>query len=205
MIPKPKGRNMSDSNDYKALPAAKPSVFDDLNAVRINPSDMLHEVAEVLATIPVRKPARQEFFRICPDSEMSLTTAVFIDKQDRDTTYFVSPAIRGAMSGEERIATLYHFVTTTGVMGIWPIALPLEGRQCAWTGSKLMAIEEAKRGWVRIVADTNLGAYRIYRAQGALEDAKFSTMSINEMLKIAFNGRVIETEDHPIIHRLRGL
>lgn len=196
---------MTDFTDYEGKPASKASIFDDLEAIRINPSEALQPVSEVFTTIPVRKPARHEFFRVCPDQAMSLTVAVFIDKQDRDTTYFVPPSMRNCMLGEDRIATLYHFVTSTGVMGIWPVTLPQDGRVCNWAASKLAAIAESKRGWVRIAGDTNLGAYRIYRALGDLKDATFSSIPINEMLKTAFNGRVIDAENHPIIRRLQGM
>lgn len=185
--------------------AAATNIFDDLDAVRINPTDALQSVSEIITTIPVRKPSRHEFFRICPDPTMSLVTGVYIDKQDRDTTYFVAPAMRGALFGEDRIAVLHHFVTREGVSGIWPVTLPGDERQCNWTDSKRIAIERAKQTWVRIAGDMPLGAYRIFEARGEFGDPRFSTMTFSEMLKIAFKGRVIDTEDHPIVKRLLGI
>src|SRR6266487_3590921 len=61
------------------------SVFSDLAALRLSEADTasLTGTREVLSHVPVRKPIRHEFFRVHPDPIMSLTTAVFEDKQER--------------------------------------------------------------------------------------------------------------------------
>jgi len=51
----------------------------------------------------------------------------------------------------------------------------------------------------------SLGAYRIYRAEGELSDPVWPDRTLSELLEIAFRDRIISTEDHPVIRRLRGL
>ena len=53
------------------------TIFSDLAALRLSPDDLGGGVtSEILATVPVRRPCRQEFFRIHPNPEQSLTTSV---------------------------------------------------------------------------------------------------------------------------------
>jgi hypothetical protein len=50
----------------------------------------------------------------------------------------------------------------------------------------------------------SLGAYEIAEAQGTLSDPEWPDLSIGELLRIAFKGRLVDTIDHPILQKLRG-
>ena len=54
-------------------------------------------------------------------------------------------------------------------------------------------------------ADKGLGAYRVRQAEGSLSEPRWPTKTFNELLTIAFADRIIMTEDHPVVRRLRGL
>ena len=54
-------------------------------------------------------------------------------------------------------------------------------------------------------ADLALGAYRIDVAMGAFPDPVWpSGLTFQDLLKIAFKGKMIEDLDHPVLRRLRG-
>ena len=114
--------------------------------------------------------------------------------------------MRDALVGEIKPVLLVTAITRQSTVFIWPLALPSEGgRRNDWHETAREAAELAKKAWVRLSADMSLGAYRIYRAEGALSDPTWPEKSLNELLEIAFKDRIIDREDHPVVRRLRGL
>jgi hypothetical protein len=182
------------------------SVFDDLEAIRLSP-DAAATVGthEVLRHVPVRKPNRTEFFRVHPDPEMQLATGVFVDREEREV-FFVTPDLRAELAGELKPVLLATAITRQGVTFLWPVSLPDEGgRRNAWAETAREAYELAKTAWVRMPADMSLGAYRIYEAEGRLSDPVWPEKTLSELLKLGFRDRIIDSAEHPVIKRLRGL
>jgi hypothetical protein len=179
------------------------SLFTDLAALRLDSTDSTLGVVEVLTHVPVRKPSRHEFFRV--HSEYVLDTTVFTDKEERES-YLVAPAMRGALVGEARPVLLIPVISRQRALFIWPVPLPSEdGRRNAWTETAQEAMARAKGHWVRLMPDMGLGAYRIYLAEGQLSDPVWPDKPFEEILEIAFRNNVIDSPDHPVVRRLRGL
>ena len=89
---------------------------------------------------------------------------------------------------------------------IWPVALgDGSGRRNAWHDTAREASELAKREWIKLVSDMAGGCYRIYRAKGALPNPVFPEKNLEELLRIAFRGRVIDSETHPVVRQALGL
>jgi CO/xanthine dehydrogenase FAD-binding subunit len=182
------------------------SIFADLAALRLAPdSATLVGSREVFTHVPVRKPNRTDFFRVHPDPDMSLVTAVFLDKEENQC-FFVTPKMRDAMLGEVRPVLLLTTITRQGVVMIWPMRIAVDGaRRDAWAETSAEAAELSKRKWIRMPADKGLGGYRIYEAQGELSEPVWPDKTLQQLLEIAFRDRVIDSEDHPVVRRLRGL
>ena len=182
------------------------SVFDDLEAIRLSPAAAAAVgTQEVLRHVPVRKPNRIEFVRVHPDPEMQLATGVFEDKAEREV-FFVTPGLRAELAGELKPVLLATAITRQGVVFLWPVSLPDEGgRRNAWAETAREAYELAKTTWIRMTADMNLGGYRIYAAEGQLSEPVWLEKALPELLKLAFKDRIIDSADHPVIKRLRGL
>jgi hypothetical protein len=191
---------MSDENAKK--------FFADLERIRPNYAGGGRNagVQEVVTTIPVRKPRRLEFIRTSRDPAMWRETTVFVDEQDRNETYYVPPEMRGELLGATKDVTLVLTATAQRVVMVWPLTLPMDdGRRNHWTESAREGAERAKDRWIRVVPDMSLGAYQIYQAVGAeTPDPTWPEMSPNDVLELAFKGRVIDTPDHPIVRRLRS-
>jgi hypothetical protein len=49
-----------------------------------------------------------------------------------------------------------------------------------------------------------LGAYEVYEAVGAIPDPEWPEVTMDEIVRIAVRGRVIDTLDHPVLKKLRG-
>jgi hypothetical protein len=195
-----------DENPTPEKPQLPKSIFADLDKLRLSVSStVLGGTAEILSKVPARKPQKQEFVRVHPDEVMMLATAVYEDKQDREF-YFVAPNMMAAMLGETTPVILVTAINRQKVSFLWPLKVANDNSSGnAWQDSAQQGCEVAKKTWVRLVADMSLGAYRLWAAQGDLSEPEWPGKPLNELLEIAFRGRVIESEDHPIVRRLRGL
>jgi hypothetical protein len=182
------------------------SIFENLDRLRLSvDTDASTGTQEILSHIPVRRPNRDEFFRVHPDSAMSLVTLVFDDKMEREI-FLVHPDMRSELAGELKSVLLTTAITRQGVLILWPVALPDEsGRRNAWCDTALEAKEFARTQWTRMFSDMDLRAYRISIAEGELSDPVWPKLSMPQVLKLAFRNRLTDTLDHPVVKRLRGL
>jgi hypothetical protein len=162
-------------------------------------------VKKLVTTVPVRRPNRQDFSRVHPDESYRLTPAAIIDiKEDREV-YLVMPNMAKELPGEFAAATLFTAITRQGVLFIWPVKLPgLDGKYNPWHQSAAEAAERARTRWIRITSNMNLGAYEISEATGNWPEPEWPKVLFQEILKIAFRGRFVDTPDHPLIRRLKG-
>ncbi len=195
---------MTDKPDLKVIDQPAPDPFDPA-ALRISQDfASLANVKPILATVPVRKPNRQDYVRVHASEDRQLTTALLELKDERET-YLVARDLWPELFGELVPVTIFTAINRQGVVILWPCRLPDEtGRSNPWHESALEAAERAKAKWIRIAADLSLGAYRMWEASGELPDPEWPEQSLQDLLKIAFKGRHIDTLDHGVVKRLRG-
>jgi hypothetical protein len=196
-------------NDRPILPTgdtgAPADIFSNLNALRLS-QDFASAVGvkRALLTIPVKKPTREWWIRVHPQNR--LETAVLELKEDREV-YLVAPPLWQALSTEVTFSPrlLVQAITRQNVVFIWPLVLPgPDGKTMDWYTSALEAASMAQSRWVRVVANMSLGAYEVFEATGDLPDPTWPETSFEEILRVAFKGRVIDTPEHPVLKRLRG-
>ncbi len=195
---------MTDTKTASVPEALDP--FSNLEGLRLNQSfaDTVG-VKRLLTTVPVRKPGRQDFVRVHPAAEYRLTPAALIELKDERETYLVMPQMANELPGEFVAATLYTTITRQGVLSLWPVRLPVEGRQNDWHRSAAEAAELAMTKWIRLRANMSLGAYEISEAIGDLPEPAWPELSFTEILRIGFRDRCVDTPDHPLIQRLLGV
>jgi hypothetical protein len=160
----------------------------------------------VLRTVPVRKPKRDEFFRVRPGEDFTMDALVVERDDDKDReVYVVVPSCAEAVAEVARRVRLFTCISKRGTVFLWPAKLPGEsaaGRLYAETG--LAIASEAQTLWVRMWGDRNVGAYTNVRARGNLEEPKWPDKTFRELLRIAFEGRIIDRSDHSLIRELNG-
>jgi len=162
-------------------------------------------VKKELATVPVRKPGAQVFVRVHPDESYRLETMVLELKEDREI-YLVGPELWGELSGELSPRVLYTTINRQSVIALWPIRLPgADGRIDNWSASAHQAAAKAQTAWVRVASNMSLGAYDIYEAPGSIPEPEWPTESFETLLQVAFRDRYIQSLDHVVVRRLRGL
>ena len=186
-------------------PTAAASIFDNLAALEVRDVEEAAGLVESVRTyIPVRKPSREQFFRIHPGPEYQLRSLV-LELKEEGETLFISPALQNALIGEKCVGQriLRLGVTRQGVAFVWPVRPPMVDRADAWASTALDAISHAERRWTRMTADMALGGYRISVAQ-IDDEPTWPKESFGELLKIAFKNSVVDSLDHPTLRRLRG-
>lgn len=159
---------------------------------------------KALLTVPVRKPAKQVFVRTHPDPAYRIHTVVLEDQIDR-LTYLVAPELRDALRDVAVNRLLITAVTRQGDPFLWSLTLPgPDGRANPWNESALQAAAAAEKDWVRVQANMSNGMYDVFYAEGELTDPQWPKESFEEILKLAFRDRYIDSLDHPVMNRLRG-
>lgn len=200
------GGNVSpEVTNSAAGPAFDP--FDPASLRLANSFLLAGSVQKALLSVPVRKPDKAWFVRAHPDEAYRLQTAVIELKEDRET-YLVSPALRPTLAAEATFKPklLVTAMNRAGTVFLWELNLPrADGRTDLWSRTALEAVELATKGWVRIAANLDLGAYDVYEATGLLSEPDWpSVPSFRELLRIAFKDRFIDGPDHAVLRRLRG-
>lgn len=160
----------------------------------------------MLTAVPVRKPKRDEFFRVHAGEDYTIDALVVErdDDQDREV-YVVVPSCAEAVLEVARRVRLFTCISKRGTVFLWPAKLPGEsaaGRRYAETGLKIA--QHAEAVWVRMWGDRSLGAYAMVKARGNLEEPKWPDKTFRELLRIAFEGRIIDRPNHPLIRELNG-
>lgn len=168
---------------------------------------------EVKLAIPVRKPDKATWFRVCADSAYKLT-ALALESGDNGTDreiFIVDPGLAPALAADPAVGSMVaprRFVlcqTRQGVNMLWPLKLPRDGdRPNPWTATALAAAELAESRWIRLVANMDAGVYDAIVAKGDLGEPRWPDLSMGEVLKLAFKNRYIGSIDHPVLRDLRG-
>lgn len=185
---------------------AAPNPFD-LEELRERPfDDSSIQVEKKLIAVPIRKPTRTEFFRVSPDPDYTVTAPIIehVKGLDRDT-YWVIPGLRNDLFAEVVPVRLLTCISRRSKDPfLWPAKIPGDGGGRRWAESALHVAEQAKTHWVRMSGNRDGGYYDLFVAKGDLGDPEWPDQSFEELVRIAFQGRVIDRPDHPVLQELDG-
>ena len=143
--------------------------------------------------------------RVHPDPAYRLQTAVLELKEDREV-YLVSPSLWPELASEPTFSPRLLIATMNrqGILFLWPIRLPgADGKIDDWSRSALDAAGEAESRWTRMMANMSLQAYDIIVAPGQVAKPVWPDLTFQQIIRIAFRDRMIDTLDHPVLRRLR--
>jgi hypothetical protein len=163
-------------------------------------------VKKALITVPVRKPDKAWFFRTHPDEAYRLQTYVIELKEERET-YLVARPLWSELAGESTFSprVIYTAMNRQGVLFLYPIRLPgPDGKIDDWSRSALEAAQRAMTKYIRVSANMALGAYDVFKATADLPGPQWPEEPFEELLKVGFKDRLIDSLEHPIIRKLRG-
>lgn len=176
-----------------------------------NPQDKVN-VKDMPTKLQIRKPGPEEFIRVVGGEEYSLDPFGMYEAKNNDYSgysnvewYVLCPNLREVMQGHYCPVKLVLVANRHDDFFIWPIKLSdKNGRNNAASTSALKAAEDARDQWLRIYWKGN--KYKIiFSERNDFKVPHIPQQSFNQMLKIALQDRVIDSEDHLIIEKLRGL
>lgn len=161
-------------------------------------------VKKALLTVPVRKPGKQEFFRVHPSESHRLPVGLLLLEESGET-YAVTPELVDQLGSDVVVRCLVLVINRQNVLSLWPLAMPDEdGHLHEWGRSALLAADAAKSRWVKMRSNRSLGAYEVEEAMAALPEPVWPEVAFAEIVNIAFRNRIIDSLDHPVIRALKG-
>ena len=156
-------------------------------------------------TIAARKPSKYDWVRVHPDPQQRAECSILELKDGMETEYhLVDQDIAEAhLQGFAFNFMVFRAVDTLAVEFLWLARMPRSGRRpCRWHTTALEAAEFAMEHWTNVVANER-GYYDFFPAEREVPEPQWSTLTLDEMLEIAFKGFVINDEESPIIKRIR--
>ena len=162
-------------------------------------------IQRVLSHVPVRKPNKTNFIRVCPGENYRMDIGIVEMKEERET-YLVTPAMMSEPGIYELVvpARLVTYITRQGVLALWPLKLEKDGKLNPWHESALEAAQLAEEQWVSVRADMSLGAYQIFLATAELPEPEWPEHTFSELVRLGFKGLIVDAPDHPLIQQLTG-
>ena len=161
-------------------------------------------VKKVLATVPVGKPTKDRFFRTHTSPSWVFPTWILENKAAGET-YIVSPEVASVLGDLVRPVELYAVIDRQNNPYLIPVPLPgPNGVRNSWHESLLQAVLPARLVWLRISANMDLKGYDIFEAAASLPEPIWPETTMDELLEVAFRGRIITSLDHPVVQDRLG-
>lgn len=189
-----------------------PNPFDNLDAFKVGQDFNEFETAVDYSVIPLRKPGKQQWFRVHP--ELKLDNVCFLEvEQDEGPpesfllTNSVALQLR-ELPGISKRSLRLCVCRPNNTPFVWAIKLPKGSgtKHDDWGRSALEAANLAESKWIRMNADMQLGAYKIFTSRANWEEPVWPALDISEILKRSIGEQhIISSADHPVVRQLQGL
>jgi hypothetical protein len=161
-------------------------------------------VKKILNLVPVGKPTATQFFRTHPSEDMQFNAMLLAPKGTQET-YLMSQYVAGQLSELIKPVTLVLVIDRQSNLRLVPVPFPgPDGQRNPWHQSLLDALTLAQTSWLRINANMSGGGYDVFQAMGQLPEPEWPNHTMDEIIKIAFRGRIINDLEHPVVQGLFG-
>jgi hypothetical protein len=169
------------------------------------PADYALEASKKrLVRVSVRRPHRSWWWWTHPNYVLRVATLTE-ERGAQKEVYLVSPELVSELGGDVVRATLHGAINRQGTFFIICVRLPgPDNRLDPWTESLREALVIAQNEPVRTSANDDDDAYEVRTTPVTVERPPWPAESWEQLLDVAFRGRVIESMDHPVVRRLRG-
>ena len=157
-----------------------------------------------LVSVRVGRPPKDTFVRCHPTHVIAL----FLYKDEETGESYMLPPILAEVAQQDQVfkkRQLRLAVTVQGAVFLWETAMPSEETNTnQWILSAWNAQATAQDRWIRVVANRQNASYDVMVSESDLGEPAYPEEQFDEVLRVAFRGKVIETRDHPILKKLRG-
>lgn len=154
------------------------------------------------------KPPKGVYFTVLPETgttvaEWKNRAFYFLLEIEGRDPLIVAPDIakQKIAEGEDviRPILIVRYVTMAGEEGLWPLKLDKpEAKKNRFNKSALKVLEEAERGWVRLISAKNHYDYHPSKITLEQRPPKFSDRSYQNLIDIQFKDQVANSLDHEI-------
>lgn len=166
-------------------------------------SNTLEGAAEKVPTYPLLKT--KTFFQANPEPSYTMVVPVLEDKATRKI-YIPNIELEPELQKDLKPKTLVLCQSIDGQTFVLPIRAAREGEALdSWSETAYAAVELAKSEWVRFQPNTVNGFYDLYRAKNVELAPIWPDISMDAILDITFKGYIIDSDDHPLLKKLRGV
>lgn len=165
----------------------------------------LAQTKQLLTSVSVRKPGKQEFIRVRPGDEHRFDTCCLTNEQSNEV-YLVSPALMNLLKYDVRPTLLVVCLARSSTVPfLWPLTIPDADRPNRWHRTALECAKEAEKKWIRVVSDADGGQYSAFEAVRELSEPDWSDVPpMEEILKLAFKDKFLTSPDDALVKRLLG-
>ena len=150
--------------------------------------------------ILVRKPRRNEFFRVHPSEDYCVQLKL-LDMGNHSGLYLIADDLCKELEDDlEEMALILAVSKIGNVSFLWPMKLSNNG----WNASAIEIAQEAMEFWVRIRSNQAQGIYESVKAKGNLAEPVWPAESMDELVKTAFGTKYIDDPSHHVLRELWG-
>lgn len=153
-------------------------------------------------TYPI-KSQKGKFIRVHPDASYRQMGVLTFEEPDTQDIYYVSPELEipDSYGVSLRVTNLYMALTHDGMFFVWPV----HRSETTWYRSAMKAVGRCAEQWLKVVARRGPNIYDLYTSEYPIPDPDWSALpTFDKVLEEAFEGRMIESLDHPVLRKARG-
>jgi hypothetical protein len=163
----------------------------------------LDDEERILSACPCRQPRSSSVFRVRPGREWRAEVLIVqFDEEDPAIPrgkYVIAGELRRAFKRFGRRCLLVTCVTDAGQMFLWDIRIT-EGFGDSWYKSDLKIAKEAESRWLRFLGKNgNVHEAAVSRQEWG--EPKWRGESLLALVHLAFDGRVVDSPNHPLCRR----
>ena len=161
----------------------------------------------ILTHIKVRsKPPGQEFVRVWSEPTKRMNAAI-LEWQAEKELYLVAPGIFEAIANHARQRLLLPTITAaSNEFFFWALKVTPPGeKENTWNVTANNAAAMAEKKWINVNSNTAIAAYETREAEGEIPEPVWPSLSMTELLRLAFKDKFIDSLDHPIVKKLKGV
>ena len=148
-------------------PDSSADPFSNLNEFKVSQDFREFETQVDYSSIPLRKPGKQQWFRVHP--EIKLDNVCFLEIEQDDgppESFLLTSSVAAQLSdlpGFSKRSIRLGVSRPNNSPFVWPIKMPRGSgsKHEEWSKSAIRVASKAETEWVRIQSDMQLGAYKL--------------------------------------------
>jgi hypothetical protein len=173
--------------------------------------DNLAPVDRPIRTVPIRPiNTRGKFIRVHPEPAYSIAVPLVESQDETDNElYLIHGSLQLDLENEPEIRNHRLYVCLSlRSRNPFLIAVKMagpDGKLSTWSRSAFAALDKAKTTWSRIFTVRETSSYRDEPSKSKnLPEPVWPSISMRDLVNLAFKDRIITSWNHPILKQYRG-